>query len=232
VFSAAVTRSARQHGFQVDPFVVQGCGGGFSDVGTFVSEMRNAAFKMQADGANKVMFLGVENGGLQFFANAADSQHYYPTYLASSFGNLQVQQSGGVAMPARQLANVRGLGWVPVVDVAKPASTSVGRACESHLTAHGGKAPSSLGERVAALGDCDAVGLLNAALLNSQGAGGLGPLRSAIEGLGSSYISPLATSGATRFGTSRHDGASLGRLFSYQAGCSCLSYISGPQAMP
>jgi len=67
------------------------------------------------------------------------------------------------------------------------------------------------------------------ALTHSGGQSSLPALRTAIEGLGSSYSASVLT-GRTSLGPGRHYGTSEFALFGYQASCDCFRYSGGPRA--
>lgn len=228
----AVLPLGKKYGIPLDPIEAFDCGGGFADVGKFSTGVQNAELKMHTDGVTKVMFLTQgENGSLVFFSNDAESQHWYPTYLVSSNSMMMSTKDQG-EMQQDQMANVRGVGWNPTLDTDNAPMTPQMRQCRKATVAGGGQVPTSVNDTLAMYASCNAVAMGAAALEASGGVGGLTALRTGIERLGTSFVSVTSLGARTRFGPGRHDGAAAVAPFSYQAGCKCFRYVSGPRAAP
>jgi len=187
---------------------------------------------MHSNNVTRVMFMQQgENGGLSFFSNYAESQHWYPTYLVSS-NSLLMSTKSQSEMQKDQMVNVRGVGWYPTVDVDKPTTTALMRACVQDSIQGGGQTPTSLNDLLTMYAACNAVALGDAALRASGGVGQLPALRQAVERLGTSFVSVTSLGGATQFGPGRHDGAGAVAPYLYHAQCDCFEYVGQPQPVP
>jgi hypothetical protein len=220
----------KARGIAVDHIVAFKCVNGAGDVDEIEAGIHSAILKMRTDGVDRVTYLtmveGVANTQL---AMGADNQHWYPGYLLSSVGILQLQAS---QIPQSQLVNTRGVGWVPVLDVSKPPQTPMTRECLALNRAGGGETPTNVGMLGYLYLACDPLLLLRAALVATHGVGGISSVRPALEAMGSGYASVGSLGGQTSFATGRHDGAADAAPFSYKSGCSCFSYDRRPQRVP
>ena len=83
-----------------------------ADIANSVAVTNSAALRMASQNIQTVMFLCP--GCLKFFAQQADSQRYYPRYIASSLDTL-----GGIRDAALDTAmkSAVGIGWEPNLDV-------------------------------------------------------------------------------------------------------------------
>lgn len=200
------------------------CPSGSAGVSSVVTQLQSAALKLRSNGVDVV---SVEGPALLIFAASAESQGWRPTYLASSL-------SGGGAlagnMPAAQAANVKGIGWLPGIDVSPsrqpPRSPSQQRCLD--LLRKGGLTPSQYNDFIATYITCDALFLYEAALKATNGSSDAAKVTAAIEALGDGYQSPSALDGHSRYGRGRHDGPSFARPFAWDAGCKCFAYTSEP----
>lgn len=227
--SEAAVPVAHHYGIPVDPIDAFDCGSGFADVGSFSAGVQNAELRMHSDRVTKIMFLTQgENGSMVFFSNDAQSQAWHPTYLASSNALMTSTESQGEMQPS-QMANVRGIGWYPLLDEDRPPVTPAMRACQRSIVGGGGQVPASLNDQLTMYAACNAMTMAEAALRASGGAGGLPALQPAVERLGTSYSSVVTLADRTRFGPGRHDGADLVAPFSYQATCKCFRYVGAPR---
>jgi ABC-type branched-subunit amino acid transport system substrate-binding protein len=225
-------QKARQHGFQLDVVVATDCGVGFQDAGKFTAGMGNAAFRLRANGANKILFLVQgENGGLAFFSTSAESQGWHPSYLVSSSAFPSDTQSQG-QIPAGQLPNIRGLGWVPPTDVANPQPTGASRQCVATSVEGGAPEPSTPYQSLNRYSACTAFWVAAAVFDKTQGRAGIATFRAAAEGLGSAVVSALTVAGAMRLDADHHAGASMGNGLQFNQACSCFQYVGSPQPLP
>jgi ABC-type branched-subunit amino acid transport system substrate-binding protein len=159
----------------------------------------------------------VPTGGVLpfIFMPLADSQGYVPVYALNS---LDIPNFVAPNVPARQLRGSRGLGWLPPSDLSTdriPRNLPTLERCA--------KVTGARDDDVVRF--CDGLYLLKAAFDRGAPATA-GGIRSALEAVGTSYVSPWATMG-TRFAPGRHDGAAAARTLAFDEGCRCFSY-TGP----
>jgi hypothetical protein len=220
----------KARGVAVDHIVAFNCVNGAGDVDQIEAGIHSAILKMRTDGVDRVTYLTMVEGVANTqFAMGADNQHWYPGYLLSSVGILQLQAS---QIPQSQLVNTRGVGWVPVLDVTKPPQTPRTRECLALNRAGGGEPPTNVGMLGYLYLACDPLLLLRAALVATHGVGGLSSIRAALESMGSGYASVGSLGSQTSFAAGRHDGAADAAPFSYKSGCSCFSYDRRQQRVP
>jgi hypothetical protein len=190
----------------------------------------SAVLHMRQDGVNHVLFL--ENGGLPvlFFMNEAQSQGWHPRYGLNSQDGPEVLVSGG-DVPSAQMDGAEGIGWLPSADLPYGGSTA-----NPYLAAPGvqrclgimsraGQAPTSADSLAIALGTCDQLWFLVAAV----DAGGQ-PINASsfvagVDRLGDSFASVVTI--GTELSADQHDGAAEARYYSYGQACGCWSY-TGP----
>ena len=225
-------QKARQYGFQLDVVVATDCGTGFQDAGKFTAGMGNAAFRLRTDGVTKVMFLVQgENGGVAFFTTAAESQGWRPSYLVTSSAFPTDTHDQG-QIPAGQLPNIRGVGWVPVTDVANPAPTDASRRCVATSVEGGADTPTTIYQSGNRYSACTAFWVAAAVLEKTQGRAGVAAFRTAAQQLGSSVASALTFASAIQLDASHQAGASTGSGFQFNQGCDCFQYVGSPQPLP
>lgn len=210
----------------IEGVVAFDCVNGASDIGKIESGLQSAAFKFRADGIDRVMYLtDIEGLANTYFAQNAHSQQWHPGYMVSSVGILQLQAS---QIPADQLPNMHGVGWVPILDVTHPAPTTQSQRCLALDRKGGDAAPASQDQTAWLLLTCDPLFLLEAALGADGGIGGLAALSEGVRRLGTSYVAVGALGGATDFGNGRHDGVAEARAFGYNAHCACFRPLAAP----
>ena len=183
----------------------------------------SAALKFASQRVNRVLTVDKSGQALAYFAIAAGSQGYYPTYGLSS---LELPNALRTVLSARQLQGARGIGWLPPADrpaSGQPPQSANASACLKAMTAAQQDMTSAV-TRMSALTICDSVLLLGAAWTDT--ALSAPAFLSGLAGLGTRYGPVMAL--ADDF--SRHrDGASVYRALSYQPGCDCFQY-SGAQS--
>jgi hypothetical protein len=227
-YNATVRPVAHQLGLTVALEVTSRCFGAIADFGGLASDMQGAVLKFHAQGIDRVMFVSSEEGNLMLlFAASADSQQYFPGYALTSLAIPVVQEAN---TPKAQLANVKGLGWLPEFDAdgATRAFTSPQRTtCLKELRDAGAPQPASAEDYSFAFVGCDAFSLYTRA---SQVAGGpvsAGQVQPTARALGRSFVSSANYGGVTDF-AAPPAGAAQGREFSWSTGCSCFAYTGSP----
>ncbi len=186
--------------------------------------LAGGALKFRAAGITHVFVL--DPGGLETFAwmAQAESQGYRPKYAIDT-RNYPFLLAGQSA--AGQLANARGIGWVPAADVGVQQErdlTPADRRCLGVVAKAGQNMADATNVRVA-LAYCDTLEFLKAAAGDAAVALTLATVKAGGEALADRY-KPTGTFSA-RFGPRRHDGASAARDLLFDGACSCFRY-DGP----
>jgi hypothetical protein len=192
------------------------------DTGNSVSLIDSAELKMYAQGVKTVMSLCP--GCIAFFQKNAESQHYYPRYVLSSYDDpLALSTSAN----ARQMANAVGIGFEPVKDVGTFTHPDVVRGNPTYdlcrtIEKSSGQVRDNQSNWAAQL-FCDAVLQLYAAARAHPPRAVTGDtLLAGLTGLGTSH--PSAMSFATSLSPRKHDGADAFRTLHFDAACTCVVY--------
>lgn len=198
------------------------CASGYSDLGPLTAALQNAVLRFQSSGVTVVSFVtNVGSTEVLLFGQAAESQGYRPGYALTS--NAQ-PVALALNLPQGQLKGMRGVGWLPSLDVAvakHPPRQAPQTRCLSLLKSEG-VVPTGEADYYLAYTVCETVFALERMLQKSGGASDLDTLVSTARGLGTSYA-PVSTF-ATRFAAGRLDAPSVGRTFRYATACSCFEY--------
>ncbi|MFI6503943.1 ABC transporter substrate-binding protein [Nonomuraea typhae] len=206
------------------------CSHGYADNGPSLALIQSFALKLKSQNVDSVMFLTLyESGLIYYFAQGAQTQKWSPQYL------LFRAQAGANSMKIfsiDQLANMRGFGGMPDIEVSEPSAppakqAKVRESCLADARA-AGMAVQKLADQVTVFQACDAVRLLRQGLANSGGLGGTEKLVPGIEKIGTDFVSALTHGGATKFGPGRHDGMELTSVSSFDMGCKCFKYAAQP----
>lgn len=173
--------------------------------------------KFRNDGVTRVVQIAFSPIG---FMLAAESQGYRPRYgLDSAVGPETIRGS----VPAAQLKDMVGVGWVPSADTGSSAPvTASGRRCLDLMRKAGqdttNSTTASLMQQL-----CDAAWFLQAA----TGAAGQATVPGLQRGARLTRGYESASSFAADMTSGRADGLSGYRDFSYVAGCACIQYVGG-----
>jgi hypothetical protein len=133
-------------------------------------------------------------------------------------------------MTNAQLKDARGIGWIPVLDLASaeygPTKGSPARRRCRDIMIKGGQQQglSSPGAELVATGQCDIAFMMQQAFQHLTGPVSGAALRAAVRAIGTAF--PPAGTFSTSFGTGRRDGVSTVRDVAYQTSCSCFRYTS------
>jgi ABC-type branched-subunit amino acid transport system substrate-binding protein len=216
VLDQALRPALARHGLKVDDTVAWTAQG--------ANALAAGVLQFRSSGITHVFVL--DPGGLETFGwmAAAESQGYRPKYAIDTRNYPFLQQGQS---PAAQLANARGIGWIPSADVGvQPESelTAAERRCLGVVAKSGQNLGDATNVRVA-LAYCDTLEFLKQAAGDASTALTLSTVRTGGEALGDRYV-PTGTFGA-RFGPNRHDGASGARDLAFDASCTCFRY-TGP----
>lgn len=165
----------------------------------------------------------LDPGGLETFGWMAESeaQGYRPKYAIDTRNYPFLQQGQS---PAGQLANARGIGWVPAADVGvQPQAelTPADRRCLGVVAKSGQDLNDATNVRVA-LAYCNTFEFLKAAAGDTSTVLSLASVRTGGEALGDRFT-PTGTF-RTVFGPGRHDGASAARDLAFDTACRCFRY--------
>ncbi|HZQ87448.1 MAG TPA: hypothetical protein VFA83_21570 [Acidimicrobiales bacterium] len=213
VLDKALKPALAKHGLKLDGTVA------------WTAENANALFagvlQFKAAGITHVFVL--DPGGLETFGwmAAAESQGYRPKYALDT-RNYPVLQAG--QSPSSQLANARGIGWIPSADVGVQPDkdlTPADRRCLGIVAKAGQDMSDPTNVRVA-LAYCDTLEFLKAAAGDASAVLSLASIKTGGEALGTRFT-PTGTFAAT-FGPRRHDGAAAARDLVYDTTCTCFKY--------
>jgi hypothetical protein len=193
-----------------------------NDITPTESQVENAVLKFRSEGITHV--IGVETNAwlIGFFGVDAALQNYYPRY---GYTSEEVLSNIASNVPAKALQGARFIGWWPGQDITD--TTLYGpnaKACLAFMRQHG--LPTDNGnQRTDALGACDTVDFVAAALT----AGGE-PLSRASLMTGARAISGTYTptdTFQTRVTAENYDGVSAIRQGAWNPSCGCFQYTSG-----
>ena len=216
VLEAGLRAGLARHGLKIDDSV------GWS--GRDSSQLAAGVLKFRSTSITHVFVL--DPGGLETFAwmTEAEGQAFRPKYAIDTRNYPFLQQ--GQSPPA-QLANARGIGWVPAADVGvQPAEelNAAERRCLGVVAKAGQNMNDATNVRVA-LAYCETLEFLKTAAGDASTELTLATVQRGGEALGDRF-GPIGTF-RIRFGPGRHDGAAGARDLAYDVGCSCFRY-SGP----
>ena len=229
VYNDVVLPAMRKHGVAVERFALDCPTPGAASLGEYSSAIQSAALQFRTNGVDRVMFAADNDAAAYlFFTRNADSQQWYPGYMGGSIMGARGWNNANV-VSENQARNTRGISWGKFDVDARPADTEAMRTCLE--LARAGGAPAALDEGTEGLyyGFCDPFMSLRIALERNGGAGGLAALQPALEGLGTSYVSPNVIDGLVELGPDRHEGARNAAFFAYLPECSCFRHTGEPQ---
>jgi hypothetical protein len=220
VLDQALRPALARHGLKVDDVIAWTAQG--------ASALASGALRFRASGITHVFVL--DPGGLETFGwmAAAESQDYRPKYAIDTRNYPFLQQGQS---PPGQLANARGIGWIPSADVGvQPDSelSALERRCLGVVAKSGQNLGDATNVRVA-MAYCDTLEFLKRAAGDASSTLTLASVLAGGEGLGDGYV-PTGTFSA-RFGPHRHDGASSARDIAFDGSCGCFRYTSPPYSI-
>ncbi len=212
-------------GVDLATVVTQGVDG--SSVGTIQTGLGNAVTRFQAEGVNRIVFIGGSPLAPFFYLNA-DSAGYFPRYGVTT---LDAPRHTARGTTPNQMKDAVGIGFNPVNDVyddkfAFPRPDGIEQKCLDIMALEGHTFEARLNAQ-SGLAYCEAM------LLLYRGAQGLGDKlgvqnwATRVEQSGTKFAS--ATALTTAFGPGRHDGGQTWRPVAHDQACRCFSY-TGPSA--
>ena len=189
------------------------------------AQANNAIVRFRSRGVNRVLFVPTSAVMPLLFFAAAEAQSYRPQYSLTSYDNPAFQNDN--VPTAAQFDGAVGFGWLPAGDVAWEQQPQLWPAAQQCLDITQQATPTGNGS---VRRFCDGLFFLKF-LLDRGAEPTTAGLRAAVDSLGSSYQS--AWTFATSFGPTRHDGAAVGRLLTYdRAGCQCFVFSGGDIPIP
>ena len=204
------------------------CPAGAGDTGAVASQVQAAVLRFRERGVDRVFLEGVP---MVVFAQSAESQGYRPGYFVTS-------TTGGAALepniPKAQLANVRGYGWMPQIDVNAnnhPPKTASQQRCLTLLKSQG-VVPSQYNDFHSAYTTCDGLFLYEAALRRTGGDERAASVAAAIGALGSTHAGVGVHETRTSFAGGRREAPAVYRAWSYVGDCSCFRFRSAALPIP
>ena len=198
-----------------------------ADTSTAATDMASVVLSFKQAGIDHVMIMDDGAELTYLFTEAAEAQNYFPRIGLDTI-NLPAFMAEN--LPAQELANSLGVGWVPQIDVNSPpaSNTAADSECTSMYAAEGiSLAGTNNGE--VGLVACSLMLFFKDAFEHATSVSAA-CFRAGVEALGTSFQSPFTF--ATTFGPGRYDGASGYRGFGYSTSCSCFQYVTGVESLP
>jgi hypothetical protein len=202
------------------------CFSGASDIGKAAQDVQQAELKFRANGVTAVAITDIP---LVVFAENAESQHYYPKYLATEGGGAAYEP----LIPSTQTQNIHTPGWEPTFDLNSthqlPLSAQQ-RDCLASLK-RGGFGSTAVTEYPMYFGLCGGWHLYLQAMTKAQDFAA-SKVIGVINGLSSSFVSPFMLEGRTSFSPSKHGAPTHYRTELYQSSCACFQYVGPSRPLP
>ena len=194
------------------------CFQAIQDLSGEASNMQSAVLQFRQHQVDRVMFVsqGSEANLAFLFMRGADAQHWTPGYALTSTAAPTILAANA---PAGQLANAKGLGWLPVLDSVLPsqtAPTAAGRACLNRMKREGIQ-PASSADYAYSYGPCDTFALYDDLLHATAGDASASAVLHAASMIGGQFAASYTLSGQEMLADGRI-AAGVGRLFAYVAG--------------
>lgn len=175
--------------------------------------------KFKTAGVDRVFF--GPGGQPIYFALLAAQQGYHPRYELSSYEYPQLLTQN---LPANQLEGSAGIGWQPFLDLKagdwSKLKTPGQAQCRTWLAKDNQNLSTGTNMAIGAW-ICDNWSFLKV-VLGRAAAISAPAVRAVVNTLGTGFAS--AATFSTHFSSTQTDGASQGRLLSYDAGCDCFKY--------
>lgn len=195
-----------------------------SDISGTTAQIKSATLRMQSEGVTHVVFNDASGLIMALFSGNASTQRYYPRFGVTSGAGPQGIFDAGLTS-SKQLTGMSGPGWLPSIDLpaadGSKYATPATKRCLEIMRRRTGQTYTSTNAASIALTACDAFFLLQQALGATKDLSPRG-LRTAVERLGGSFVSPLIP--ATRFSPTQHDSAVRAWDMSWVPSCSCVRY--------
>lgn len=226
VYANGLVPALKQAGLSVATTFAPRCFQSLQDYGGQASDLQTGVLQFNRNGVDRVIVVSAaaEANVVNLFAQGADAQQYHPGYALSSAAAATILTLNA---PAGQLANMRGVGWLPTLDTARQdqlAPSATGRHCLDLLKGRG-LVPTSSADFAYAYTVCDSFEFYAALLSATAGDASASAISGAVGQAAGAYVSASTVSGGIRIADGRV-GASTGRLFAYVG--SGFAYTSDP----
>ena len=224
--NGALTAALKRHGLTLTdasyyPPVVS-----TSDASRQSAAVANAVLRFKTDRVTHVLFLQQGINGPFYFMRAADSQNYLPQYGLST---TDAPTALAPLVPVRQLANSRGIGWLPVFDVTaskEDRSAPLRSACLRNLQKRTGETFQNRTVEYVGESFCDSAAFFTYAASRNPGPINSATFAAAVANLNDTYRSPMVLNSS--FESHRRDGVISYRNLRYDAACTCFVYQGTP----
>lgn len=195
------------------------CFQSIQDFGAEASQMSNAVVQFRSNNVDRVMVVSAgAEGNLVFeFSEVADGQGWHPGYALSSLAIAEVQAQND---SATQLANMRGVGWLPTLDSEvrqQYAPNAAASDCLSRIRKEGIQ-PQSNSDYVFVYEPCDTFHMLDAIARASNGQVSVASVLHGKQMLAGSFQDATTLDGAVRLWPDGGLAPSTGRIFAYVKG--------------
>jgi hypothetical protein len=225
----------RAAGHPVDPANVQRIAypSDSDQVAGSVAQIQSAVLKFRQNGVTHVIVLDANGSMTLHMLNNMRGQQYYPRLGVNSATGVQALYDGYKQDP-KSFSGAVGLGWSPTLDLPQGKSdgyfTKRTTDCIKMVERRTGQRFADTNSASIALGYCDQLYLLAAAIDRAVGGVNRAAAAAAIEGLGGAFAA--AGTRGVYFSPSRHDGIEYGYDMRFEASCSCVKYVRGPFHIP
>lgn len=189
---------------------------------SLASQLSASVLKFKAAGVDHVLIMDDPPTLSLLWPTEAESQGYAPRYGFNTYDTPTFVASN---VSASELHGAIGVGWWPWQDVspsAWPPPDAPATQCLAVYHAAGLPVDDG-GGRSVSMWDCGMVQFFRT-LVGVAPNLGLGGIETAVNSLGSSWVSPTAF--RVVLNPSRHDGGAAYRDFAYNDGCTCFEYSS------
>jgi ABC-type branched-subunit amino acid transport system substrate-binding protein len=218
VHQRAVVPALREAGLTLAATYAPRCFLSLADYGGQATDTQAAVLQFRQAGVDRVLFVSqaAEANIMNLFSTGAEAQGYRPGYALSSVAIAVVLAANA---PAAQLANAKGVGWLPVLDSANTSqepTTATARRCLDMVKKEGVN-PASPADTFFVYGPCDSFELFAAVLRATNGDASAAAVTRALPGVGGSYVAASTVGGRVGVRNGRV-GPGAARLFGWVNG--------------
>ena len=202
------------------------CFQSIQDFGSQTSQMSSAVLQFRRAHVDRVMVVSAaaEANIVFAFSEVAENQGYRPGYALST---VAIPIALQLNAPAAQMKNMRGVGWLPVLDTSlrsqAPTTSTAGR-CLRRLRSQG-ITPQSNSDQWTAESGCEVFSLYDALLGATRGNADPATLLGALPQTVSSYVAAATVRGVLRAPRNRV-APQLGRIFAFDS-AKHFHYVGG-----
>jgi ABC-type branched-subunit amino acid transport system substrate-binding protein len=216
IYDNALVPALRRAGLTLTATYRPRCFLSLQDYGGQASDIQGAVLQFRQAGVDRVIFVSqaAEANIMNLFSTGADAQGYRPGYALSSLAAPAVL---ALNAPAAQLANAKGVGWLPALDTQRPAQappTATGQRCLDMMKKQGIVATSA-SDYNSVYGPCDSFGLYDALLRATGGDASAAAILGAMRVVGTSYVNASTVGGRVSVSGDGRPFAGAGRLFGW-----------------